>query len=389
MRKIIAGIKRFLSNDHIFVEKEYREEFVREGIKDNFTRLAVTSVVLFVIECYVYFSGKNLFHTNPVVLRFLFASIVFLPILWLIKFRADKVNVKFALTVQYLYIALCILFGVALALYVQNETDLIHMYLMMVFFSAAFITMIPFGSAILFLTTYTCFLLLLPYYSADAETLTVIQINTGGANIGAWVMSNMLWRVKIAAFANRKTLYKKNVILKELSKKDSMTGLYNHEASLGILEKEIDRSREMNSPISLIIADIDNFKNINDGYGHLLGDEVIKVISGKIAAAVRKTDFVGRYGGDEFIIIMPDTDLNAALALANRIKSKIEENSVHDDISVTLSGGISQYACEPLNEFIRITDQKLYTAKNTGKNKFETELAKPGEGALEKVYNTI
>jgi len=377
MQKLKSIFGSLWSKDIFFIEKEYKNEFKRAVAKDNFFRLAIISTFLFIFECYLYTIEENIFHIGAVILRFLIICAVLIIFIWLIKVKIKTVNLIFAQSVQYLFLALCIMFGAYTALYMQIETDLIHMYLLFVFFSAAFVYMHPLGSAILFSATYLCFIILLPLYVSDADTSLVIKLNAAGSNIAAWIMSNILWKAKINVFTNRKLLYKKNSILKEINQKDSMTGLYNHEASLKILKTETERAEQQNSPISLIIADIDDFKNINDSYGHLTGDKVIKIISKIIAATVRKTDYVGRYGGEEFIIIMPDTELSPAYALSERILKDISKADLHEHILVTLSGGISQFRGESLNEFIRITDQKLYIAKKSGKNRFETEIAKP------------
>lgn len=371
---IFSSITKFLRIEKIPVmQKEQLQELAREMADENYFRLAYLSLAMFALECYLYTIQGSIFYVGPVIKEFLIACALFLPLIWFIKRKIKTIGLVFPLMVQYAFIALCLIFGASLALYIQSEVDLIHMYLMMVFFAAAFFTMRPWGSAILFLMTYLYFLFLLPHYVSNPNTMLVIQINTAFSNLAAWAMSNVLWRAKVSVFSNRKILHKQNNILLELNKKDAMTGLYNHETSLQILEAEMMRSVKLNHPLSLIIADIDDFKKVNDNHGHLSGDYVIKNVAKAIAVTVRKTDFVGRYGGEEFIIVMPFTDMASACALSRRIQSEIGTAYLYGEIRVTLSGGISQFGGESLNEFIRVTDQKLYIAKNTGKNIFETD----------------
>ncbi len=368
---IFRSITKYLQRENTaVVPKEHMQELKREVAKENYFRLAYVSLAMFALECYLYIIEGSIFYVGPVIRNFLIACAVFLPLIWFVKMKIKTIHLTYAMLVQYSFIALCLVFGASLALYIQSEVDLIHMYLLMVFFAAAFFYMRPLGSAVLFLLTYLYFFYLLPQYVSNPETMLVIQINTAFSNMAAWMMSNVLWRAKVSVFSNRKTLYKQNNILLELSKKDAMTSLYNHETSLHILETEMTRSAKLNHPLSLIIADIDDFKRVNDNHGHLLGDHVIKSVAKTIADTVRKTDFVGRYGGEEFIIIMPFTDLASACALSERIQWEIGTARLYDDIRVTLSGGVSEFSGETLNEFIRITDQKLYFAKNTGKNSF-------------------
>jgi diguanylate cyclase (GGDEF)-like protein len=314
-----------------------------------------------------------------VILKFLIICAAFIPFILFIYFRYKKVNIVFACIVQYFFAAVCIVFGASLALYIQGQADLIHMYLLMAFFTGAFLYMRPLGSFALFLLTYLYFLLMLPQHVAGYEARTVIIANTAASNVAAWIMSNVLWRAKIMVFKNKKLLFMQNNRLKEINKKDSMTELYNHEASLMILEKELRRSDEFDLPLSIIVADIDDFKRINDSFGHLYGDHAIKEVANTIYTTSRKTDYVGRYGGEEFIIIMPNTNLKAAHSHAQRLKENLAKAAIDENVKITLSGGVSQYCGEKLNELIRITDQKLYVAKNTGKNRFETELSEPAK----------
>ncbi len=372
MERLKKTITDFFIKDNLKIDNENEEEFKREVAKDNFLRLTIMSGFMFAFESYLYAIEDSIFYVGPVILKFLILCAALLPFVWYVQIKIKTVNLIFALIMQYAFVATCVIFGASVALYVR-EADIVHVYLVMVFFSAAFFSMPPLGSFLLYSLTYLYFFLMLPYYVSDLTIIHVLRINTAGAIAAAWIMSNVLWRAKISVFSNKKLLYKQNNILQEMNKKDAMTALYNHETSLKLLKREIKRAIQLNSPISLIIADIDDFKNVNDSYGHLAGDYVIKDIAKIISNTARKTDLVGRYGGEEFIIIMPDTDLEAAHALSERICTQIKNANLYNDISITLSGGISQFNGEAINDFIRITDNKLYTAKNNGKKHFETE----------------
>jgi len=121
-------------------------------------------------------------------------------------------------------------------------------------------------------------------------------------------------------------LLKKNMLLEQMAITDSLTGLYNKGYLLKRLESEILRAARYNEITSLIIMDIDNFKTINDTHGHLYGDKVLKDISKLISDSVRDVDITARYGGDEFFVVCPNTDVNGAKILAERIRSSIENH---------------------------------------------------------------
>ena len=153
-----------------------------------------------------------------------------------------------------------------------------------------------------------------------------------------------------------------------------MTRLYNHEYFRELLQKEISRSERYYRPLSLIIADIYHFKLINYTYGHLSGDRVIKSIAALLNAEVRDSDFVDRYGGEEFAIIVTETEANDAIRTAERMRKVIESlNFIDEDgvISATMSFGVASLAVGKktnIDELIRQTDRALYEAKENGRN---------------------
>lgn len=163
-------------------------------------------------------------------------------------------------------------------------------------------------------------------------------------------------------------LKEKNKILFEKAFKDELTKMFNFRSIKEYLYLQVNESKYKEVPLSIIMFDIDNFKKINDTKGHIFGNKVIIIISEIIRENIRKDDIAGRFGGEEFIIILPNTDLNTATNIAERIRQEIDKNDFQG-IKVTISGGVNQYNDEDVFTLIEIADQKLYTAKRTGKNK--------------------
>ena len=121
----------------------------------------------------------------------------------------------------------------------------------------------------------------------------------------------------------------------------------------------------------MLIIDIDNFKKINDTYGHKQGDEVLQKLGEIIKKTIRKTDLAFRYGGEEFIVLFPNTHIQQALQVAQRLKKNVSQRIKIDMKPVTISGGIGEYNGENPMEFFEKIDSALYKAKNSGKNKIE------------------
>jgi two-component system cell cycle response regulator len=175
--------------------------------------------------------------------------------------------------------------------------------------------------------------------------------------------------------------------LERLANSDSLTGLYNRQAILDKLCELINRAKRYQEDFSLSMLDIDHFKKVNDRYGHLTGDDVLEKIATLIRRNIRNTDVAGRYGGEEFIILLPLADLSSALVVAERIGSVIESAEMKDSggnvFAITVSLGLSSWEPgEDAHSLIFRTDEALYKAKENGRNRVEIS---PGSRLKERV----
>ncbi|WP_163329482.1 diguanylate cyclase [Desulfurobacterium thermolithotrophum] len=165
------------------------------------------------------------------------------------------------------------------------------------------------------------------------------------------------------------SIQEKKKLLKDKAYKDILTDLYRRELVKELIEKEFHRSKRYGYHFSILMIDIDDFKKINDTYGHLLGDKVLKKVAEIIKKELRKSDIPIRYGGEEFLIILPHTDLEAAKKVADRIRRAVEEAEI-DGIKTSVSIGVADNSLSrKLEDIIKKADQALYTAKRMGKNK--------------------
>lgn len=164
-------------------------------------------------------------------------------------------------------------------------------------------------------------------------------------------------------------LYKKS--LKIELQYDNLTKLFNRKYFLSVAEDAIEKSKKSHNDISVVMVDIDFFKNVNDTYGHQTGDEVLAATAMILSSSLRELDIVARYGGEEFIILML-TDAKNAYDVIEKIRKKIEKYTFagESELKITASFGISQYInAESLNELIKRTDKALYKSKNDGRNR--------------------
>ncbi len=167
-------------------------------------------------------------------------------------------------------------------------------------------------------------------------------------------------------------LEEKNITLEEISITDGLTGFYNHKYIITRLSEEISVSKRYQTPLSIIMFDIDHFKNINDSYGHQVGDYVLVEISNALKANLRQTDLSGRYGGEEFLMILKNTAIEDAYFTAEKVRKKMAEIDWGSyGLHVTISGGVAMYTGETVVELIAKADKLLYKAKNGGRNRIE------------------
>jgi len=175
----------------------------------------------------------------------------------------------------------------------------------------------------------------------------------------------------VQELARRKTLEKS---LREMADHDPLTGLLNRRSFVEKVNKEINRSHRYKSELSYMILDIDRFKSINDTYGHWSGDIVLKEFARNITGLIRESDFIGRMGGEEFAIALPDTSLNEANEMGERLRRETAEYAIRYksvNINFTVSIGISKFMVEE-RSFEKVfcrADNALYQAKNSGRNK--------------------
>ncbi len=160
--------------------------------------------------------------------------------------------------------------------------------------------------------------------------------------------------------------------IRVLSTNDGLTGLYNHVFIKSRLEQEMQRSQRYGSPLSVVVFDIDDFKEINDRFGHLAGDAVLAELSAMLRAGVRSIDSVGRLGGEEFLVVLPETDGKAATLIGDRLRQSLSNHIFQygdKEITVSISGGV---AClrddKDVGGLIGTADENLYQAKREGKN---------------------
>ena len=170
---------------------------------------------------------------------------------------------------------------------------------------------------------------------------------------------------------------------------DELTGLYNRRFLDVYLAKEVKRSRRHGNPLSILFVDVDDFKGINDGHGHDVGDAVLSGLGQEIQGLLREEDFAARYGGEEFVVVLPQTDTDGAQRFAERLETRLAMAHLPGGIAVTVSGGIATFPenGSSVPELVRAADDALYLAKQNGKA--HTRVAGPEKRSSKRTPSSV
>ncbi|MFH1061734.1 MAG: diguanylate cyclase [Candidatus Omnitrophota bacterium] len=218
-----------------------------------------------------------------------------------------------------------------------------------------------------------------------SSIIFVVEVNF----FSSWVARDVVFKTMFLRFAiyflSGIVLGYQSLVEKKLRKNleflaayDELTGFLNYKFTLELLKKELERAKRYKNDLTLAMIDIDNFKNVNDTFGHLVGNDALKIFSKIIKANLREVDIAGRYGGDEFILIFPESTSEQGLMILTRIKSAIANTKIRSaflvsekSVLLTFSAGLSTFSLDKntINDLINSADKALYQAKKEGRDK--------------------
>lgn len=216
----------------------------------------------------------------------------------------------------------------------------------------------------------------------DIETFIAVPLIAGDRLNGIFCVEDLLLddMIRFTILAHQFAMILERIrlyeLVQELAITDGLTGLFVRRHFLERLNEEVERAKYFNTRLSFIIMDIDHFKMCNDKYGHLVGDVVLKSVAVILKKALRDIDIIGRYGGEEFSVILPETVRNSAAVAGERLRKAVADSVIkaYDEmINITISMGITTFPddAEELNQLIDRADQMLYKAKEEGRNRVE------------------
>lgn len=346
--------------------------------------------VAYTIEFWFHFTGAE----SPAQVRWATAigwthftmgltSLVFILLLYRF-FRRSERNQVVASILQILFCASCLLFAIALSVVdqlVATNTTLFAMISLLVAISSL---MRPAITVLIFLLCYMAFFKALEITQPDTQLLNMARSHGLGAVLMSVVASIVVWRNYVASVLLRRELVgvnqalaKNQAELAHLATRDFLTGLYTRREFLRLAEIEMARAARGPTDTCLLMLDLDFFKQVNDRFGHPVGDEVLTQVAAILTNALRVSDLVGRMGGEEFIVLLPNTSRGDAIVVADNLRKKIKEHALHVNgvsIPVTVSIGVSGFDRDnlvSLDRLYAVADRALYAAKELGRDRVE------------------
>lgn len=278
---------------------------------------------------------------------------------------------------QYIAVIVILTSGIAFAAFDQVITTNITPFVLSCIVSGAVFLIRPQISLMIYLITYGAYYITLDFFIVNQQVLLSNRVN-GITAVGiGFLVSLIIWHYNYVNIIQRRHIESQQKQLMEMAYYDSLTGLPNRRFFHKAIEKEYSSIKYNGHESVIIILDIDNFKNINDTYGHLVGDKVLEQISGILKENTRKTDIISRFGGEEFIILMPDTSLDEGSEFAERLRKIIMKKIFtvgSFNLRLTASFGVSllnNLDNENFEHCYSLADRALYLAKRKGKNKVE------------------
>lgn len=351
-------------------DKTTRDSHDRKVTEDNFYRLYLASLIVLGLEtamAVVY---------RLVLGRTLSLAYVIIPVTSanvLLYLAAPKVDLSYQVkrVATYATVAVALLVGAFWNTVIGGAPLALAIYMSMVAFVAGAFLLKPGVTASLFGFALASFILSSfrpSIYDQWLHTSTILHAAVFTAL--AWAISVMLYQSHHNMYRDKTDIEEKNKLLEELYVTDRLTGVYNRYKLEDELAREINRVDRYGHSLTLLIVDLDSFKSVNDNYGHLAGDKVLRELALVIRSCLRKTDVFGRWGGEEFMVLCPDSNVQDALVVAERIRERVGSADVLHNRAVTLSIGIDSYnRGEGQEAFVRRVDSLLYQAKNHGGNR--------------------
>lgn len=379
-KPLFKKLSKFLKEDKI-LNQAVKGEMLTKNVQRIIGFQVVTLLVNLTVIAILSFgfqpttSVETWWTSRIVMLHGISAVIVSLICVMTLYGKSKKHRLVNSKIVQNIFFMYVLSFGIALVTVDQAITSNITPFLLVCTIIGVFILNRPIDAFVQYLVAYIVFFIAIGQYQTEPAVLTSNRLNGLVFVVIGICATTIIW------YSERSNLLQKRKILEQQQKLESaayyddLTGLINRRKWIELLNEEVERMKRYHHPSSILLLDIDNFKAINDHYGHPAGDIILREIGQLVKKELRICDRIGRWGGEEFIILLVETPVEHGIVVGEKMRTAIEEMEIVVDslsISVTLSIGVASLDCE--KDFLmsyKKVDQALYLAKNNGRNRVE------------------
>jgi diguanylate cyclase (GGDEF)-like protein len=299
----------------------------------------------------------------------------FFLITHILKNRIEPNKIMFVL--QYIVVAVIMVSGIVIVTFDQLITTNITPFILICIISGVIFLIRPLASLIIYLTSYVAYYYLIGLTITDQQVLLSNRVNGITAVGMGFLLSIILWHYNYTDTIQKRRIEIQQRQLEQMAYYDLLTGLPNRRLLEKLIKLEFSSMQHNGHETVLIVLDIDDFKRINDTYGHPVGDNILKQMADLLKNNTRETDTVTRFGGEEFIILMPRTSMEEGYLLAERLRKLIMEkrfNIGSITLRITSSFGVSSMRDingQTFEDYYSLADKALYIAKQGGKNRVE------------------
>jgi diguanylate cyclase len=301
---------------------------------------------------------------------------------WLVRRAAQVRHARWAGWLATMNAASIMLDGILLVAVDQAVTSNITAYVIACLVAGCVTYLRPRVAGVVYALSYVVFFQIIGWTQLNPELALTNRINGFAACVLGGLFSCFVWRQFCTITLQKRQLEKTNAELNQkqrdlerLTRQDGLTGLFNRNTFAELSRRELDRAQRQGSATTILLLDLDHFKRVNDTWGHPAGDAVLRHAATLTSSTVRSTDLVGRLGGEEFIVLLPNTSIDLGRRIAEKIRQRLEASVVMwegNRIPVTASFGLSSTTAEEKRDFDHLyteADKALYLAKQRGRNR--------------------
>lgn len=278
---------------------------------------------------------------------------------------------------QYIVVVVIMASGIAIVTFDQLVTTNITPFLLICIICGSIFLIRPLASFIIYVTSYMAYYYLIALTITDPQILLSNRVNGITAVGVGFLLSFILWHYNYTTIIQKRRIESQQKQLEQMAYYDPLTDLPNRRLLEKLIKRELASMQRYGQETVIIMLDVDDFKQINDTYGHQVGDSILMQLADLLKNNVRETDTVARFGGEEFIILMPNTSVEEGYIFAERIRKIIMEKVFSigsDTLQITSSFGVSSMGdinSQNLEDYYLLADKALYLAKQSGKNRVE------------------